>query len=330
MNFKTVLSEYENRRSRKSAESTVKRYVNHVRNWREWLTNARSKQIWDADSVDLLIFIEKHTDDGKAPKTITQRVSAISKFYQDMDKLAERGEIPYDVPDNPYDDLDDDDRSLLRGNTKKKESQQKSGGDEYPYLEPDKISQLIDNVPAPRLRNELIIMLLYNCGFRRGELINAKVKHIDRDDCSVFIPPRKSPEWRTVSYNEEYLGFHLDQWLDFGGRESMTYADESDYLFPTNDSTHISADSINRIVKQAAENAGFQEVTAEYSDGRKQHKITPHTLRHSFAMQSINSGIDVRTLQTLLGHEDLDTTLIYLQQSKDEAKENSRSFRPEG
>lgn len=328
MEFETVLSKYESRRSRNSSESTVDRYVRHVRNWREWLTDTRGKQIWDVDSVDLLVFIEELTDEGMAPTTISQRVSAISKFYQDMAKLAERYEMP-DVPENPYDGLDDEDKRLLRGDTKKKAGLQDTTQDEYPYLKPDEVSQLVDNVPSPRIRNELIIRLLFNCGFRRGELASCKLKHIDREDNSIFIPPQKSDNSRIVSYNEEYVGFQLSQWLDYGGRESMTYADESEYLFPTNDSIHISGNYINQMVKETAEKAGIQETISEYSDGREIHKVTAHTLRHSFAMQAIRSSIDIRSLQTLLGHDELDTTLIYLQQSKDEAKEKSRLFNPE-
>ncbi|MFD1598935.1 tyrosine-type recombinase/integrase [Halobellus rarus] len=328
MDFDTVLSKFRRRRGRNSAESTVDRYVNHVRNWREWLTDARGKQIWDADSVDLLVFIEELTDEGMAPSTISQRVSAISKFYQDLAKLTERYDMP-DVPENPYDGLDGEDKRLLRGDTKKKAGLEDITQDEYPYLNSDEVSDLIDSVPSPRIRNELIIRLLFNCGFRRGELAACKLKHVDREDKSIFIPPRKSDNSRIVSYNEEYLGFQLSQWLDYGGRESMTYAEDSEYLFPTNYNLHISGNSINGMIKKAAKSAGLQETISEYSDGREIHKVTAHTLRHSFAMQAIRSDIDVRTLQSLLGHDDLDTTLIYLQQSKDEAKEESRLFNPE-
>ena len=124
------------------------------------------------------------------------------------------------------------------------------------------------------------------------------------------------------------MGFHLSQWLDHGDRESMTYAAESEYLFPTNNKVHISGEYIGQIIKKTARDAGLQEVIGNYSDGRKIHKVTAHTLRHSFAMQAISSGIDVRTLQTLLGHDKLDTTLIYLQQSKEDAIEASPHMPP--
>jgi integrase/recombinase XerD len=326
--FETVLDRFENRRKRDSSPATVDRYARHVRNWREWLSQNRNKTLWNAGAVDLRVFIEEQTDDGMAPTTISQRVSAISKFYQDCGKMADRYEMP-EVPENPYEGLDKTDKKLLRGNTKKKDGLKDTDTDEYPYLEPEKIAELVENVPAPRLRNELIIKLLFNCGFRRGELAKAKVEHIDREDRSVYIPPRKSTDGRHVAYNKNYLGFQLDRWLDHGNRESMTYAPESDYLFPTNDSEHISGDYINQMVKETARNAGLQETINKYADGRNIHKVTAHTLRHSFAMQALNSGVDIRKLQTLLGHDELDTTLIYLQQSKEEAKEQSRAFQPD-
>ena len=325
--FETVLDRFKKRRGRDSSPATVDRYIRHVRNWRGWLSETRNKTLWNADEVDLRVFIEERTDDGLAPTTISQRVSGVSKFYQDCDKLAERYDMP-EVPENPYDGLDKDDKKLLRGETKKKDGLKDSNTDEYPYLEPEKVAELVENVPAPRLRNELIIKLLFNCGFRRGELANAKEDHIDREDRSVYIPPRKSSEGRYVAYDEDYLGFQLSQWLDYGNRDSMTYAVESDYLFPTNDDEKISGDYINQIVKETAENAGLQETLNEYADGRAIHKVTAHTLRHSFAMAQLNAGTDVRSLQTLLGHDELDTTLIYLQQSKEEAKEASRAFQP--
>jgi len=334
MNFEQFISEYkEERKDAESSQATIERYVRHVRNWREWLTENRDKTLWEADNIDLRIFIRELDRDGLASSTINQKVSGISTFYQDaatiVEEKKEEGRDVPDVPENPYDNLRDKYKSMLNGDTKKKQAMSDSSTDEYPYLEPEKVAELVENVPAPRLRNELIIKLLFNIGFRRGELANAKEGHINREDRSVYIPPRKSPESRTVAYNEGYLGFQLDRWLDHGGRDSMTYATDSDYLFPTNKSEHISASQINEIVKDTARNAGIQEQIAEYADGRKIHRVTAHTLRHSFAMQMLNSGVDIRKLQTLLGHDELDTTLIYLQQSKEEAKEQSRMFQPE-
>ncbi|WP_170845379.1 tyrosine-type recombinase/integrase [Halorientalis persicus] len=330
MEFDEILERFKKRRMGpgEAAESTADRYVRHVRNWRNWLAKNGNKTVWEAEYDDLRLFAEELVYQDMAPTTISQRVSAISKFYQDAKKFPDYLDIP-EVPENPYDGFDKDDKKLLRGDTKKKTGLKDSEKDEYPYLESEEVEKLVENVPAPRLRNELIIKLLYHIGFRRGELAKAKIKHIDRTDRSVYIPPRKSPEGRHIAYKQDYLGFQLDRWIDHD-RDSMTYASESDYLFPTNNNEHISADYIGKVVKKAAENAGLQETIAEYSDGRKLHKVTAHTLRHSYAMRTLKTAedVDIRTLQSLLGHEELDTTLIYLQQSKEEAKEASRGFVP--
>lgn len=326
--FEWILEEFKSRRGRSSADSTVDVYARQVRYWRDWLQKNRDKTLWEAETADLRLRIEKMTDEGKAPTTINKQVAAISKFYQDCSALTDYHDMP-DIPPNPYDGLNKDDKKFLRGDTKKKAGLEDRSTDEFPYLEPEKIQQLVENVPSPRLRNELIIKLLFNCGFRRGELTKVKIEQIDREDNSIFIPPQKSSTGRYVPFNEDYLGFQLRRWLDEGLRDSRTYASESEYLFPTDRMERLTGGTINTIVKQAAENAGLQETIAEYSDGRESHKVTPHTLRHSFAMQMLNSGVDIRKLQTLLGHDELDTTLIYLQQSKEGAKEAGRMFEPE-
>lgn len=322
--FSTVLERFGEERGRNSSESTVKRYTRHVRNWRDWLGGTRETTIWNAETADLRVFIRELDSQDLAPTTISQRVSAISKFYQDLERLADMHDFP-EPPENPYEGLDTDDKAMLRGDTRKEAAM--TGTDTFPYLSPGEVEELRDSVPAPRLRNELIVKLLFNCGFRRGELAKLKVEHLDFEDKSIYIPARKSPNPRWVTWNPDYLGFHLEHWRE-NGRPSQTYAEESEYLFPTNDSEHISADYINQMVKESAEQAGLQETITEYADGRAIHKVTAHTLRHSYAMQMLRSDVNIRTLQQLLGHEDLDTTLVYLQQSTDDALEEARKFSP--
>lgn len=331
LEFEQLLSKFRKRRVTigESAESTADRYVRHVRSWRDWLLENREKSLWNAETKDLRIYAEDLSYEDMAASTISQRVSAISKFYQDMGKMADRYDIP-NVPPNPYDGFDREDKQLMRGDSKKKAGLAEQDGDSYPYLEPDKVQDLVDNVPSPRRRNELIVKLLFNCGFRRGELAQLKIKHINREERSIYIPPMKSKNTRTVTYKWDYLGRELDHWLDHGGRDSATHAYDSEYLFPTNDREYISVRAINHVIKKAATSAGLQETLGEYSDGREIHKVTAHTLRHSYAMQALDSGINIRTLQSLLGHSEIDTTMVYLQQSNEDAKEKSRDFNPRG
>lgn len=323
MDFETLLKRFKSRLTDlgESKESTADRYIHHIRTWKEWLAEDRDKSLWEVDTSDLRLFTEDLIFDDMAPSTAGQHVSAISVFYQECGKMEDRYDMP-EVPENPYEGFGDKDKKLLKGDTKKQQSLEKSEGKKFMYLEPDEVKELINHVPAPKLRNELIIRLMFDCGFRRGELAHSKPEHIDSDN-TIRIPPRKS-EGRIVGFRED-TAFLLNRWLNHGGRESMTYANESDYLFPTNSSEKLSVAYLNRIVKKAAENAGIQETAATYSDGRKQHKVTSHTLRHSFAMDKLKK-VDVVTLQKLMGHSELDTTMIYVNMSDEEAKEKSKQF----
>ena len=88
------------------------------------------------------------------------------------------------------------------------------------------------------------------------------------------------------------------------------------------DSSHY----INRVVIKAARNADIREVLYVDSGGRERAKITAHALRHSFAAHSVKNGMDIKNLQTLLGHENLDTTETYLQFRQEEVRNTARKY----
>jgi len=196
----------------------------------------------------------------------------------------------------------------------------------------------VEYAPSPTLRNELIIRLLYDTGCRRGELAQVRLEDIKREDDRIWIEAAKSPKGRWVTYTPSYAGWHLDQWIDSGYRGATYYAREegSEFLFPTNESEHISGYRINSIVREAAEKAGLQASVGEYAgeSDRKVRKVTAHTLRHSHSVQAIRSGIDVRRLAESLGHvsEDgevnIETTMTYLRLAEKEYIEESRKFSP--
>jgi len=97
---------------------------------------------------------------------------------------------------------------------------------------------------------------------------------------------------------------------------------ESEYLLPTRDSVHITPGHVTEIVKQAAKNAGLQSYVYTDSSGGRRKKVTPHTLRHSYAINMLRppNQIDVRTLQSHLGHSDLSVTEEYLDYIRDDEK----------
>jgi len=308
------------------SEGTAERYLYEVDKFGEWLREEKDKSLLEADGSDFRVHMEELIGDDYSPSYITGRRSAISQFYQIAEEMEEDYDVVSGVPSNPTEDYDEN--WSTNGGPKSDGVDAEEG---IYYLTPEEVQQVEQNVPAPKLRNRLIIRLLMNCGFRRGELAKLKVDNIDRDNNTIYIPPRKSPEERRVPYSEEYVGFLLDKWID-GERDTIYYArhHDSDYLFPTQESEHITGYSINHIVREAAYNAGLNKEINQRADGRPIHKYTAHSLRHSYAVQAIDSGIDVRTLMQLMGHQELDTTLIYLKIDDDTAVEEGRNFKPLG
>lgn len=85
---------------------------------------------------------------------------------------------------------------------------------------------------------------------------------------------------------------------------------------------------MNPIVQEAAYNAGLNKVINDRADGRPIHKYTARALRYSYTVQAIRSRIDVRSLMKLTGHEEIDTTLTYLQIVEQDTLEVGRAFKP--
>ena len=346
MDFDEVVDEFARRRtdaSETGAESTGERYARDIRNqWRPWLREEHDTSVWEAETGHVAKYLRHLSRKDYAQSTMNVRLSAISRFYQELWSMyLEPG---YDLPSaltrryqqegvedieeaNPVDDIKREDFGL-QGKSRTKKADGLAGTDAYPHLTPEEVRELEQHVPAPRRRNELIIRLLFTTGMRRQELAKLRLDGIDRDDRIIEVPAIKSRDGRRVTYPPSVDPL-LTEWLDLGGREAVPSSPRSPYLFPTERRDHITEDRVNTMVKEAAGNAGLQEVINVYADGRKMYKVTTHTLRHSYGVQAVKSDIDVRTIQKLMGHANIETTEIYLEIADDDLLDRSRRFDPD-
>lgn len=343
MDFDDVVDEFARRRTAASssdAASTGDRYARDIRNqWQPWLRDEYEVSPWRAETGHVAEYLRHLKREDYADSTINLRLSAISLFYQAVWKMY--GEPGYDLPNEVgdwyeecgFDDLEDAnpvsgiDRADfgLQGASTTKKSVGLDGRDEVPYLVPAEVQQLEDNVPAPRIRNVLIIRLLFTTGMRRSEIAQLRLDSIDREERIIDVPAVKGETGRRVTYPPS-VDTLLTDWLDRGGRDAVPTSRESRSLFPTERRNHISPKRVNSIVKESAENAGLQEKLTESSDGRSLSKITTHALRHSYGVQAVKSDIDVRTIQELMGHADIETTEIYLEIADEDLLDRSRRF----
>ncbi len=203
---------------------------------------------------------------------------------------------------------------------------------------PERLPTVLTRDEALRLLNhldgtyKLMAQLLYGSGLRLMECVRLRIKDIDfeyrtitvRDgkgekDRIVPLPETVIPELRRQTQRvsmlheedlaagdgEVYLPYALAQKYPNAAREFIWQ-----YLFPASRRSvdprsgkerrhHLDPSGLQRAVKQAAQKAGIQK------------RVTPHTLRHSFATHLLQAGYDIRTVQELLGHKDVRTTMIY-------------------
>lgn len=329
MDTDSVIAEFQDRQLTKKAESTVSSYTHTIENWTEWLENPGvkeydvnrrdrdSKTIYDATTGDLRVFLRQQLQAGIAGGTIRTRRWAIASFYQELKEISDEG---YDLPnfENPSEDLDTSDWQSLSGESKKAEVLK-----EVYYLEPEEIDLLAENAPNPKLRNELIIRLLYQTGLRRGEMAETRLKDVDTEERSISVHATKTHLNRTVYYQPS-LDTLMNRWVNVERKALATAG--SEYLFPTFKTEQIAPKQLSRTVKKAANAAGLQSQVYTNAAGQEQMKVTAHVLRHSFAVQSLKNGMDTRTLQKLLGHAKIETTERYLRLAKSDVRDAARKY----
>ena len=162
-------------------------------------------------------------------------------------------------------------------------------------LSPDEVRRLL--AAAPGFKYRLLLSIAYGCGLRASEVISLKVTDIDSAQMVIRIEQGKGRKDRYVMLSPELLDM-LRQW--------WTAARPQGWLFPGRPAVNpLTTRQLNRIFHLAAE-------AAEIKKG-----ATLHTLRHSFATHLLESKLDIRMIQALLGHRRLDTTAHYTRVATD-------------
>jgi len=196
-------------------------------------------------------------------------------------------------------------------------------------LSREEVGLVLDNLDEPV---HLVASLLYGCGLRLFECLNLRVQDLNFDACIVTIHDGKGKKDRSAPLPEAivpalrkqlktvrsmhqrdlesgYSGCFLP---DIQGKKYKNLAKELawQYLFPASTLTlidktqeyrryHLHETQVQRAIKQAVRDAAIPK------------RATPHTLRHSFASHLLAANYDIRTIQQLLGHSDVRTTMIY-------------------
>ena len=164
-------------------------------------------------------------------------------------------------------------------------------------LSREEVARLIEAAGTPKY--QAVLSVAYGAGLRASEVVNLKIGDIDSTRMTLRIEQGKGRKDRYAMLSPMLLERLRVWWRDAHARGKML---DGGWLFPgQNPINPMSTRQFNRICHLAAEAAGIDK------------RVSPHTLRHSYATHLLEQKVDIRVIQVLLGHKRLETTALYTQ-----------------
>lgn len=251
----------------------------------------RGRAVWELGKGDLSDWVKSLAQSGLAHRSISRAISSARGFYL---FLRRDGFIRAD----PTADLITPklDKNLP------------------PFLTEAEVESLLaapDTETHEGLRDRALLELMYATGMRVSEAVNLKIGDLNLNK-GVITCHGKGGKQRFVPTGRGAVRL-LEKYL--GAKAALTRGRASDYVFTGTGGQKLSRQDVWQLIRAYARRQGL---------GR----ITPHTLRHSFATHLIQRGADSRSVQTLLGHSDLATTQIYVHVTNSHLRSSYDTFHP--
>src|SRR6202041_1155354 len=162
-------------------------------------------------------------------------------------------------------------------------------------LSQDEVARLLNATTC--LKHQAALSVAYGTGLRVAEVAALKVGDIDSERMLIRVERGKGGRYRNAMLSPDLLAL-LRAWWKEGRRQGAMLP--GGWLFPgQNPVRPITTRQLSRVVEDAARSAGITK------------RVSPHTLRHSFATHLLEDGVDIRVIQVLLGHAKLDNTALY-------------------
>ena len=262
---------------RDASENTMSSYMRDLKQLQEYLQREKGSILQEVNEKDLQDYIEHLREAGKSISTIARNIASWKNFFQ---YLMHQNVIT----ENPA-------RSLSAGKAEHK----------LPEILTNKEVELLLQQPkasdAKGTRDKAMLELMYATGIRVSELIDLNVSDVNLQSASI----------RCFSKNRErfipmypYAVTILRDYMDHV-RTSLVSSSENEALF-----VNMNGERMSR--------QGFWKIIKYYQNKAKIKKdITPHMLRHSFAAHLLENGADLKSVQKMLGHSDISSTLFYTQ-----------------
>lgn len=222
-----------------------------------------------------------HDDPGIGSAARARKLSAIKSFYNYLSVSTKQ------IKENPVKDIE---FPKIRRSLPK-------------YLTLEESTTLLKSVSGPNQKRDFAILMLFlNCGIRRSELVGLNLTDVYDDRIRVVGKGNKE----RIVYMGSSCRKAIDEYLF--ERNKIVLSDNR-ALFGSRDKNRISVTAVHRLVKKHLLEAGMDST-----------QFSAHKLRHTAATLMLSNGVDLKTLQEVLGHENLNTTQIYTHVESTELK----------
>ncbi len=184
------------------------------------------------------------------------------------------------------------------------------------FVYPEDIETLFDAIDTSKdkgKRDLALVETLYSSGIRVSECVNLKLNALDFDKRTLFVRGKGSKE-RLVPIGERALETLKTYMLT--ARKTLMKKKDHAFIFVNMHGNPLSQRGVSYILNEILRQAGHY------------HRMTPHTLRHTFASHLLERGADLRSVQEMLGHENISTTQIYTQISSEDLKKRYNEAHP--
>jgi integrase/recombinase XerD len=286
---------YYQQAERGMAENTILAYNRDLERYADWALSGQLRDYRLPSLSELADYLGFLREEKLAPPSIARHLVALKMFYRFL-KLEERASsATVDLLSSP---------GLWERVPK--------------ILSPENVDLLMNTPQAADrfyLRDKAILETLYATGCRASEVVNLKIGdlYLDSAFCRCFgkgnkqrVVPLGS---KAIAALKSYLGEH---------RGVLLADSKADHVFISRGGKPLSRIVLWMIVKKYARRAALPK------------KVSPHTLRHSFATHLLSGGADLRTVQELLGHASINTTQIYTHVDRNRLKSIHKQFHPRG
>ena len=275
-----------------ASQNTVSSYLRDVTQFSEYLRSTQQWDLRDADRETIEAYMHWMQGRGKSAASITRFLASVKSFYNFL-------VVNHDLRANP-----------AKGITAEKAERK------YPEILTSKEVELFLEQPqcvdAKGFRDHAMLELLYATGIRVSELISLNLDDFNAAGgfirCENRGKERIIPLYHTaIKAIQDYVKNVRPQLIADSGEEA---------LFVNMNGERMSRQGFWKIIKYYQEKAGIQK------------DITPHTLRHSFAVHLLENGADLRSIQEMLGHADISSTQIYTHVVKRQLKDVYQKAHP--